>query len=141
MYPKKKRPIPFRPHHFLCTLGFQGNGYSDGFIQNFQELKNHLESPKGGETLLKVTLGRDAICDPCPNVRGSSCLTPQKIHTLDQAHLEALDLDEGDILTWKAAKERIKKHISVNTFHNICAPCSWKTLGVCQKSLETLIES
>ena len=139
--PKRRSFILFRPHHFLCTLGFQGKGYSDRFIQNFQDLKDHLEAPEGAETSLKVTLTRDAICEPCPNVHGSSCRTPAKIHALDQAHLTALSLKGDDILTWKEAKERIKQRISVEIFHDICKPCSWKELGICQKSLETLIKS
>ena len=27
-------PIRFRPHHFLCSLGFEGKGYSEAFTAN-----------------------------------------------------------------------------------------------------------
>ena len=27
--------LEFRPHHFLCTLGFEGKGYSDEFVRNY----------------------------------------------------------------------------------------------------------
>lgn len=140
-HPKKWGPLLFRPHHFLCTLGFQGKGYSQNFIQNFQTLKDQLNTPEGEETLLQITLIRDAICDACPNVRGPSCTTLAKIQVLDQAHLSILGLKEGDVLTWKEAKERIKSRISIEIFHTICAPCTWKNLGICEKSLKDLIES
>ena len=37
--------LKFRPHHFLCTLGFQGKGYSPGFVANFQAIADRLRGP------------------------------------------------------------------------------------------------
>lgn len=27
-------PVRYRPHHFLCSLGYEGKGYSEAFTDN-----------------------------------------------------------------------------------------------------------
>ena len=36
--------LSFRPHHFLCTLGFEGKGYSDAFTRNMAEIADALRA-------------------------------------------------------------------------------------------------
>lgn len=132
-------PLPFKPHHFLCTLGFEGKGYSSAFIDNFSAVKTYLESEEGKDHLLQVTLENDIICSPCPHKRETLCSAQSKIEKLDLAHLNALSLGEKETLTWKEAKEKIKHHIALDTFNAICTPCEWKKFGMCEKALENLL--
>ena len=92
------------------------------------------------ETQIEVVQFMDSFCSACPNkIDEIVCKTQDKISKLDAAHTAALSLKVGDIFTWKQAKERIKKNMSVEKFHKACQGCSWKEYGVCQQSLENLI--
>lgn len=133
--------IKFRPHHFLCSLGFAGKGYSDEFVANYSRIVEQLRGPLGDETKLKVVEQTDSVCAPCPHRRGTLCETQEKIEILDKAHAEILNLVPGEILTWGEAKQRIKNHMTLEKFDQACAPCSWKQLGVCQEALEKLQDS
>ena len=58
---------------------------------------------------------------------------------LDAAHARVLGLSEGDRITWGEAKERIASHMTLEAFHEACAPCEWKALGVCEAALTSLV--
>lgn len=130
--------LKFRPHHFLCTLGFQGKGYSPNFVDNFIRIKQQLESPCGDETLIEVTNGQDQICQACPLDKGKRCQNQEKIVRLDHAHKTILDLHWGQRLTWGEAKSRMQRLISSEKFNQICDCCYWKNLGICRKALLVL---
>ncbi|MCM2278066.1 MAG: DUF1284 domain-containing protein [Oligoflexia bacterium] len=131
--------LRFRPHHFLCTLGFEGKGYSPEFIRNFSRLAEELRStPAGEEIQIEVTTISDSICQPCPDRRGEGCQSEIKIQTLDLAHARILGLSPGERLSWGEAKRRIAERMTPGAFENACAPCSWKELGVCRQALERL---
>jgi len=34
--------IKLRPHHLLCTKGYGGMGYSEGFVENMTAITTHL---------------------------------------------------------------------------------------------------
>ena len=130
--------LKFRPHHFLCALGFQGKGYSPKFVENFTTIKTQLESNGGDDTQIQVISGQDQICQACPLNAGDSCLTQDKITRLDKAHQAILKLQIGETLTWGEAKKRISQFVTLDAFDRICQGCEWKRLGVCRKALESL---
>lgn len=136
MKPAVEPVLQFRPHHFFCTLGYEGKGYSEAFVTRFSSLANRLRAhPSGDEVVLEVTLFSDSICEPCPNRRGARCDTHSKITALDEAHAELLGLKHGDRITWAEAKTRLRERMTVEAHHSACAPCGWKSLGVCEKAL------
>ena len=130
--------LQFRPHHFLCTLGFEGKGYSEEFVQGFQEIADHLRmnGTAGDLTPIEVTAVTDSICAPCPNRQGTLCSTQTKIQALDNAHAAVLGIRAGDVLSWSEAKKRIVEKVTDEAFDAICAPCGWKELGVCHAALK-----
>jgi soluble lytic murein transglycosylase-like protein len=132
-------PIPnirFRPHHFLCTLGFEGKGYSEAFVENYARLAGDLRDAAEGDSLvIEVVSETDSVCEPCPNRRGALCETEAKIRTLDEAHAKVLSLRSGDRLTWGEAKARIRDRMTIEKFHAACAPCAWLKAGMCEKAL------
>ena len=130
--------IKFRPHHFLCTLCFQGRGYSSTFVNNYQNIVNQLQSQ--GEHTITVVSKTDSICDPCPNRIDELCTTQDKITRLDDAHAAALDLEMGESLTWDEAKKRIKNKMTLDVFHRICEPCGWKKFGFCEDVLTEFLK-
>ncbi len=126
----------FRPHHFLCTLGFQGRGYSPSFIENYEKIAAALRHNE--ELPLRVVPTHDSICGACPHQKKGGCEKEDKIQRLDQQHSQILGLKMGETLSWRKAKERLKKHMTLDAFHHACAGCSWKSLGVCESALKEL---
>jgi uncharacterized protein len=124
--------ISFRPHHFLCALSFQGKGYSPAFIKNFSEIKARLDAPDGDAECITITSHTDSICQPCPHRRDTLCEQQDKITQLDNAHANALGWEVGTTLSWGEAKQQIKQNFTMEKFHDICATCSWKELGICE---------
>lgn len=127
--------LKFRPHHFLCALGFEGKGYSSSFVDNFQQIVDVLRSPHGDTQAIDVVGETDAICQACPEKTGSTCLSQEKIEGLDRRHGRCLGIAPGDSLTWGEAKEKILKTVSLSVFHEICKGCQWKDLGLCETAL------
>jgi hypothetical protein len=132
------KQLKYRPHHFLCTLGFQGKGYSPSFVENFQSIADHLRASDGDQTPIEVVGETDSICHPCPNRTGSTCTSEPKIRALDEAHQKMLGLRIGEVLTWGEAQQRIAESVDSEAFHRACAPCAWKALGVCEAALQEL---
>jgi len=132
------KPIKFRPHHFLCTLGFAGKGYSQPFINNYLKICEKLDGPKGAQTPIQVVDFTDDICAPCPNRREKLCVDEEKINQLDQQHAAVLDIKPGDTLSWGEAKQRIRERFTTEKFHSACSSCEWKALGFCEKALSEL---
>ena len=127
--------LKFRPHHFFCTLGFTGKGYSADFVTNFWAIKNKLK--KDDLTKIKVVKVSDDICALCPNASKTSCVEEEKIKKIDNAHKIELGIKIGDILSWKEALFKMSK-INTIKLHEMCEGCSWRELGVCQSSLKEL---
>jgi hypothetical protein len=132
--------LKFRPHHFLCTVGYLGKGYSPEFVKNYDSIAAKLKQsgPSGDQEQIMVVAKTDSICAPCPSKRGDLCETQSKIDLLDDAHARILAIQENDILSWGEAKARIAENFNDANFESACAPCSWKSLGICKKALNEL---
>lgn len=132
--------VTFRPHHFLCALGFQGKGYSGGFTANMAGIVAQLRGPGGDAVKIDVTFQADHICAPCPHRRGSGCEKAAQITALDQRHAQALRLADGDCLSWAEAQARIRAHVPPGALTGLCAGCQWLALGLCEAGLTELHE-
>lgn len=132
-------PIRYRPHHFLCSLGFEGKGYSEGFTANMTAIvMGRLRAEGGDATVIEVTGATDDICAPCPKRRGRLCTNQDKIKTLDRAHAAALRLEPRESLTWREAKVRIRAHVAPGSLKTLCAGCEWEAYGMCEAALRRL---
>lgn len=132
-------PLRYRPHHFLCSLGFQGKGYSPGFTANMTAIvMGRLRAPQGDATEITVIAALDDICAPCPKRRGSACASQDQIDRLDHAHASALALQPGDRLTWGQAKARIRQNLPPGSLATLCAGCQWEPYGMCEAALSAL---
>lgn len=131
--------VRYRPHHFLCSLGFEGKGYSEAFTANMDAIvMGRLRADGGEQTEIEVVGAADDICAPCPLRRGQGCQKQAKIDRLDAAHGAALGLAPGDRLTWGAALERIGERVQPGDLSTICKGCQWLDLGVCEAALARL---
>ena len=118
--------IRFRPHHFLCTLGFQGKGYSPSFVRNFSTIVKRLNLEDGDQELIKVVSACDDICRACPSRREKQCLQEKQIQKIDRAHATALEIETGEQLSWGAAKELLKEKMTDEQFQEACGECRWR---------------
>jgi uncharacterized protein len=133
--------LKYRPHHFMCTLGFEGKGYSPSFVENFQAIADRLRGQGGDDVVLRVTDQTDSICAACPHVQGLLCGSDEDyIQALDARHGDVLGMKAGDDITWGEAKRRIVEKVDEVTFDRMCEGCSWKELGVCLTALQRLRE-
>lgn len=132
-------PIRYRPHHFLCSLGFQGKGYSDEFTANMASIVlGRLRAPGGDDTPIQVVGATDDICAPCPKRRGTLCESQDSISRLDTRHARALGLFAGTELTWGEAKRRIVKRVPPGSLSTLCQGCRWLEFGLCESALNAL---
>ncbi|MGK7653340.1 DUF1284 domain-containing protein [Roseovarius sp. B08] len=135
-------PLRYRPHHFLCSLGFQGKGYSDAFTANMARIvEDRLRAPGGDDVEIEVVAATDEICAPCPKRRGTRCTSQDKIAALDTRHADALGLTVGTRLTWGDAKRRIAANVPPGALSQLCAGCQWLELGLCEAAVIELHES
>ena len=135
-------PLRFRPHHFLCSLGFKGKGYSDAFTANMSRIVvEGLRAPNGDATKIEVVGNLDDICAPCPKRCGNLCQAQEKIEEIDARHAKALSLHPGDRLTWGQAKARMKSNVRPEDLTQICKGCQWLELGLCEASVRDLLET
>jgi hypothetical protein len=133
--------VRFRPHHFLCALGFAGRGYSDSFTDNMTGIvEGRLRAPGGDETTIEVVGELDDICAPCPRREGAGCSVQARIDRLDSAHAAALGLSPGDRLTWGEAQARIRARVRPGSLAQLCAGCGWLAAGLCEAALARLHE-
>ena len=131
--------IRYRPHHFLCSLGFEGKGYSDAFTANMDAIvMGRLRAKGGDETEIEVTGATDDICAPCPKRRGRLCTNESKIKVLDRAHAGTLRLKPHERLTWGEAKTRIRANVTPGSLKTLCAGCEWEPYGMCEAALQRL---
>lgn len=129
--------IVFRPHHFVCTLGFLGKGYSPEFVENYQKIVDKLNADP--ETPIRATDGQDSVCSACPKrVTDSICTSQDVIDKLDAGYKKLLPLEDGETLKWSEAKDRIRENVTLEDFKSICHICGWFRAGVCEKALKKL---
>lgn len=132
-------PLRFRPHHFLCSLGFAGAGYDDDFTVNMEEIVMGRLRARDGDTVeIEVVEGLDAICAPCPNNAGEDCTNAGRIRAIDARHAAALGLHAGERLTWGEARARIRAQVAPGDLARLCAGCPWLELGLCEAALAAL---
>lgn len=125
--------ITFRPHNFLCAYCFQGKGYSPAFVDNFTQIMTTLNADEN--TFIEVVAGTDTICSACPHKREDACTSQEKVLRIDAAHAAILGLSVGDKISWQEAKNRIRKNMTLEKFHEACRGCEWQPLGICEATL------
>ncbi|KAJ55523.1 hypothetical protein ACMU_12580 [Actibacterium mucosum KCTC 23349] len=137
--PSHLPPVRFRPHHFLCALGYDGHGYAPDFTANMTAIvMGQLRRHGGGRTMIEVTGTADDICAPCPHRRSAGCDQQARIDKLDAAHAAALDLSPGDRLSWDEAQARIVDRIKPGDLTRVCDGCQWLRYGMCEAALARL---
>ena len=133
--------VRLRPHHVLCSIGFEGRGYSSPFIANMsQVIDGQLRAPGGEAITIAFTAQADSICAPCPNRVGMGCAKGEVIEGLDGRHAAALGIAAGDRLSWGACLDRVVETVRPDDLDHLCAGCGWLAEGMCKSALARLLQ-
>lgn len=121
-----------RPHHGMCMTYFVGQGYSDAFSANMSWLLETLKP----DTQICLTVGTDAVCEPCPNNDCGLCSKAELVAAWDREVLELCALGEGYILKFGDFTRLIRNNIlDLGLRPDICGGCQWNEL--CKKTAFT----
>jgi hypothetical protein len=137
----KFKGIPLRAHHLLCLLGFQGIGYTAGFIRNFHKVKRLVEQHP--DLVVEVVDSCDVICVACPNMQDGECFKTglkynEKVKCIDGRVMERLGIRPGDRLKARELYALVKEKIRPGDIKDICQGCDWLNLGFCPRGLANL---
>ena len=104
--------IYLRPHHLLCTQGYSGKGYSEGFVSHMNEVVDELRNRPG--TKITLTFSTDTLCSCCPHKEGEDlCDTQEKVKRFDQKVVDYFGLEEKEYsyqeLCCKAFRTRARR--------------------------------
>ncbi len=118
MYPR------LRGHHLICLQFYRGEGYSEEFIEN---LENVLEKARQSGVL--IVEGADDICKACPYLVDGKCSykenAEEEIRYLDFLALTLLGLSSERTVSWKEISERVVDIID-EWKDKACRDCEWR---------------
>ncbi|MGB3406951.1 MAG: DUF1284 domain-containing protein [Jannaschia sp.] len=135
-------PVRLRPHHVLCSIGFEGSGYNDAFTANMGNIVyGQLRAIDGPDVTVRIANEADSICAPCPLRLGTGCASQALIDALDDRHGKALGLAAGDQLRWADCVQRVVARIEPDDLDTLCAGCDWLEQGMCKRALATLLDN
>ena len=104
---------------------FIGYGYSDGFSVHMARLLQELTA----ESPVRLTVGADAVCGPCPNNVDGLCDKPELVEGYDRAVLMHCGLEEGQVLSFGEFTSRVQEQILTPGLRGgICGNCQWSDI-------------
>ena len=125
--------IYLRPHHLLCTQGYSGKGYSDGFVSNMDKVVDYLRSNEDAKVTLRFST--DDLCTDCPNKLGEDlCSTQDKVKRFDSKTVEYFNLEEKEY-DYHEITGIIDDQMTEEMLADICEGCSWYPISSCRKNI------
>lgn len=119
--------IRLRGHHLICLHFFQGEGYSQEFVDNLQQVVTRAE--KGDE--IEIVAGSDDVCRLCPSMSDDTCAhDDEEIRKLDRISLKRLEMTVGDRTFWHDIKSKLQS-APEGWLDAFCEGCYWE--DVCGK--------
>lgn len=132
--------IHLRVHHLLCSVLFEGKGYSDSFVENMTKIVNEL---KKADSTVYLTCKPDSICSDCPNALsdGKCALDKENTNLSSANNKEIASLDQFIASSFSLKLETeynsgelfklIQSNITKDFFESSCSTCRWYHLGLC----------
>lgn len=115
-----------RPHHMLCLQFFEGHGYSDGFVENMQKVKEYLEKEN---PIVHIHEGVDDICRSCPKNQGKNCINEENVLGHDRRVYSEVKETVGTDNDWDTITKAIKKEIiESGKMPEVCGECTWSSI-------------
>ncbi len=116
--------IALRGHHFLCTLHYQGAGYSAAFTDNFTALCQHIHATP--DVQVRVASMADNICQACPSLQddGQHCAHQASVMQRDRALLDEMGWHPDTVMPLGEAHLAVlaqREHL----MSKVCPGCEW----------------
>ncbi len=132
-----KRPLDISAHHAVCVHGFQGMGYSDGFVTALAGVVETLRDAP--DTLIRVRVGSDTVCRACPSLSSGGCLRYGKgVVDQDARVAQVLGVASGDVMPWADLQGKVRDRVAPDDLATLCAGCPWLEYGVCAAGIADL---
>ncbi|WP_445491389.1 DUF1284 domain-containing protein [Niallia sp. 03133] len=135
-----KTKTVLRGHHLLCVHGFQGMGYSPGFVKKMQEVVTAIRD-ENIDFPIKVVEGLDETCFYCPHSREGICNAPKAndfVLDLDRKVMKHLGIEKDQIYQKNELVSLVAKMVSPDDLDFLCQGCSWLSYGICKKGISDL---
>lgn len=133
------KQLKLRPHHLICTLGYEGKGYSDSFAQHMDQIVTCLCTEK--DLSIQIVNTTDDICAACPNkISENLCAKEKDIKAHDKRVFDALQL-KAKTYPYETLKACIRKKITAEKLCEICGECMWLPLTQCRKLVLNFLQS
>ena len=125
--------MKLRPHHLLCTQGYQGRGYNDEFVANMTAITTRLRADNPVE--VEITASTDDICAKCPRMQDTDqCVTNEKVKRLDSKVMEYFGVEEKTYV-YQDIIQKIAEKMTPDILEDICGKCEWYPISRCKKVL------
>lgn len=116
--------LSLRGHHFLCSLHYQGAGYSAAFTDNFTAIAEGIAAR--GASRVQVAGMADGICGACPSLQadGQACEFQDSVLRRDRALLDAMGWAPGQVLDLGEAYWAVIDRREA-LMAEVCVGCEW----------------
>jgi len=114
-----------RPHHALCTLFFEGKGYSQGFVENMWAV---VGDP--GQ-MVQIRPGCDVLCQACPHNENGLCDDEAKVARFDQCVLSHIGsrIEIAEPIPLSSLCQVVYDTIlREDLLEKVCGECEWAAL-------------
>ncbi len=124
--------IKLRPHHLLCTQGYSGKGYSEGFVDNMSTVVDRL---RNGNDEIQIVFNTDNICRSCPEKLGENlCKSQEKVLRYDSKVVKYFGIEEKNYHYREIIKE-IDSKMTGEMMDDICGDCGWYPISACKRNI------
>jgi len=125
--------MKLRPHHLLCTQGYSGRGYNEGFVENMTAITTHLRS--SNNALVEIVFTTDDICSKCPRmIKNDLCENNEKVKRFDNKVVSYFGIEEKSYIYQDIIRE-INEKMTSTTMDDICSNCEWYPISACRRTI------
>ncbi len=125
--------VKLRGHHFLCILCYRGEGYTAGFVKNFDGMVERINK---GATI-EIVLGIDDVCAALHQSGAMACehaevCRQESVNRRDKSALQDIanvlqkSMESGDTLAlMKNDINHLRQLFAQGAIRQACADCPW----------------
>ncbi|UCZ55395.1 DUF1284 domain-containing protein [Bacillus shivajii] len=132
-----------RGHHLLCVHGFQGMGYSPGFVRKMQEIVDDIRDEEK-DFAIRVRVDLDEACGACPHNGETKCIASEQsdehVKAMDRRGIDHLQLEKDKLYRKSKLVEWTAQRVKPDDLDTLCKGCSWLSYGVCKAGIQRLRE-
>jgi len=126
--------MKMRPHHLLCTQGYEGKGYDQAFVEHMSMYVRRMRSDPSFR--VRITLSPDDLCAACPNlIDPMHCASNEKVCSFDRKVMEYFNLEEGKGYNYRELVQMIDQKITETDMESICGTCAWYPVSLCRSRI------